>query len=65
MDMLGLYCIFVLCEVVWVGFNDLEVLKVCIFGCESFEKILDIEMIVVVMLKIGLVKVKFKGLVMF
>lgn len=58
-------CIEVLCEIVWVVFNDLDVLKVLIFGCEELIKYLDIELEVKVKLKVGLVKVIFGGKVMF
>lgn len=57
-------CIVVLCDVVYVVLNDLEVLWQCIFGCEELIQYLFIELEVKVVLKIGLVKVKFVGEVM-
>jgi len=48
-------------EVVWVKLNDPEVLKACIPGCESLEKLSDTEFQAVAVVKIGPVKAKFKG----
>jgi uncharacterized protein len=48
-------------EVVWVKLNDPEVLKACIPGCESLEKLSDTEFQAVAVTKIGPVKAKFKG----
>src|SRR5215467_10475844 len=48
-------------EVVWEKLNDPEVLKVCIPGCESLEKLSDTEFQAVAVTKIGPVKAKFKG----
>lgn len=48
-------------EVVWAKLNDPEVLKVCIPGCESLEKLSDTEFQAVAVTKIGPVKAKFKG----
>jgi uncharacterized protein len=48
-------------EVVWDKLNDPEVLKVCIPGCESLEKLSDTEFQAVAVTKIGPVKAKFKG----
>lgn len=52
-------------EVVWAGLNDIEVLKACIPGCESIEKLSDTEMEAKVTLKIGPVKASFSGRVTF
>ena len=46
---------------VWRGLNDPEVLKACISGCESIEKLTDTEYTVVTTAAIGPVKAKFKG----
>ena len=46
---------------VWRGLNDPEVLKSCISGCESIEKLTDTEYRVVTTTAIGPVKAKFKG----
>jgi uncharacterized protein len=48
-------------EVVWAKLNDPEVLKVCIPGCESFERLSDSEFRAVATTKIGPVKARFKG----
>jgi carbon monoxide dehydrogenase subunit G len=48
-------------EVVWAKLNDAEVLKACIPGCESLEKLSDTEFQAVAVTKIGPVKAKFKG----
>jgi carbon monoxide dehydrogenase subunit G len=46
---------------VWRGLNDPEVLKACISGCESIEKLTDTEYAVVTTAAIGPVKAKFRG----
>ena len=46
---------------VWRGLNDPEVLKSCISGCESIEKLSDTEFAVVTTTAIGPVKAKFRG----
>jgi carbon monoxide dehydrogenase subunit G len=46
---------------VWRGLNDPEVLKVCISGCESIEKLGDTEYRVMTTASIGPVRAKFKG----
>ena len=46
---------------VWRGLNDPEVLKACISGCESIEKVTDVEYAVVTTAAIGPVKAKFRG----
>jgi carbon monoxide dehydrogenase subunit G len=48
-------------EVVWAKLNDPAVLKACIPGCESLEKLSDTEFQAVAVTKIGPVKAKFKG----
>jgi carbon monoxide dehydrogenase subunit G len=52
-------------DVVWAKLNDPEVLKVCIPGCESLEKISDNEFQAVATNKVGPVKARFKGKVRF
>jgi len=49
--------------VVWIALNDPEILRQCIPGCESLEKLSDTEMQAKVTLKIGPVKATFKGTV--
>ena len=48
-------------EAVWAKLNDPEVLKACIPGCESLDKLSDTEFQAVAVTKIGPVKAKFKG----
>lgn len=48
-------------EVVWDKLNDPEVLKACIPGCESLEKLSDNEFQAVATNRIGPVKATFKG----
>jgi len=63
MDMNGTETINASVEQVWKGLNDPEILKECIPGCESLEKLSDTEMTAVVVLKIGPVKARFEGAV--
>jgi carbon monoxide dehydrogenase subunit G len=46
---------------VWKALNDPDMLKRCIPGCESLEKISDTEFAAVVRLEVGPVKARFKG----
>ena len=46
---------------VWRGLNDPEVLKACISGCESIERLSDTEFTVVTTASIGPVKARFRG----
>jgi uncharacterized protein len=48
-------------EDVWAKLNDPEVLKVCIPGCESLDKLSESEFQAVATNKIGPVKARFKG----
>jgi carbon monoxide dehydrogenase subunit G len=48
-------------ETVWAKLNDPEVLKACIPGCESLEKVSDNEFQAVAVNKVGPVKARFKG----
>ena len=48
-------------EKVWAALNDVAVLKVCIPGCETLDKISDTEFQAVAMNKIGPVSARFKG----
>ena len=45
----------------WAALNDPEVLKDCIPGCESVERVADNEYDVVLTVKVGPVSAKFKG----
>jgi hypothetical protein len=46
---------------VWRGLNDPEVLKACIAGCESIERVSDAEYRVALTASVGPVKAKFNG----
>ena len=48
-------------QTVWEKLNDPLVLKACIPGCESLDKLSDTEFQAVAVTKIGPVKAKFKG----
>jgi len=52
-------------DVVWAALNDIEVLKACIPGCESIERVGENELEAKVTLKIGPVKASFGGRVTF
>ena len=61
MEMTGEQFIPALQAEVWRGLNDPEVLKACISGCESVEKLADTEYAVVTTVAIGPVKARFRG----
>jgi hypothetical protein len=61
MEMTGEQLIPVPQAEVWRGLNDPEVLKACIAGCESIEKVSDNEYKVVIVAAVGPVKAKFSG----
>jgi uncharacterized protein len=61
MDLTGEYRIEAPREAVWRGLNDPDVLKPCIPGCESVEKVSDTEFTAKVALSIGPVKARFTG----
>ena len=46
---------------VWAKLNDTEVLKACIPGCETLEKLSETEFQAVATNKVGPVKARFKG----
>ncbi|OYV64190.1 MAG: carbon monoxide dehydrogenase, partial [Acidiphilium sp. 21-66-27] len=48
-------------EAVWEALNDPDVLKACIQGCESIEKLSDTEMTATVAAKIGPISARFNG----
>src|SRR4051795_701164 len=45
----------------WVALNDPAVLKACVAGCESLDKVADDAFVAVVAMKIGPVSARFKG----
>lgn len=61
MDMAGEYRIPAARATVWRGLNDPEILKQCIPGCESIEKLSDTAFTARVALAVGPVKAKFTG----
>ncbi|MGO8844842.1 MAG: SRPBCC family protein [Methylocella sp.] len=63
MDMKGTQRIEAPREKVYVALNDPEVLKQCIPGCETIERLSDTEMRAVVTLRVGPVKASFTGMV--
>src|SRR5208337_1489742 len=63
MDMNGTQRIESPREKVYVALNDPEVLKQCIPGCETIERLSDTEMRAVVTLRVGPVKASFTGMV--
>jgi carbon monoxide dehydrogenase subunit G len=64
MDMTGEERIEAGRETVWAALNDPEVLRQCIPGCESLEKLSETEMTAKVRLKVGPVSATFAGKVM-
>ncbi|MCU0838944.1 MAG: carbon monoxide dehydrogenase subunit G [Rhodospirillales bacterium] len=52
-------------DVVWQALNDPAILKQCVPGCEVLERISDDEMIAEVVAKVGPVKARFKGKIIF
>src|SRR5262249_11507635 len=61
MEMTGEQLIPVSQDKVWRGLNDPQVLKACIAGCESIEKVSDNEYKVTIVAAVGPVKAKFAG----
>jgi len=61
MEMTGEQLIPVSQDKVWRGLNDPAVLKACIAGCESIEKVSDNEFKVTIVAAVGPVKAKFAG----
>jgi uncharacterized protein len=48
-------------EVVWAKLNDADVLRACIPGCQSLEKVSDTEFVASAKVKVGPVGATFKG----
>lgn len=46
---------------VWTALNDPEVLRACIPGCETLERVSDTEFVATVTTKIGPIKARFSG----
>ena len=61
MEMSGEYMIVAPRERIYDALNDPDVLRQCIPGCESIEKLSDNEMEATVVAKVGPVRAKFKG----
>ncbi len=64
MEVTGEYRIAASRERVWEALNDPEVLRQCIPGCEEIDKLSDTEFTAKATLKVGPVKVTFKGKVL-
>jgi uncharacterized protein len=61
MDMTGEERIAARREAVWKALNDVDILRQCIPGCESLEKVSDTDMAAKVKLQIGPVRAAFTG----
>src|SRR5947209_136571 len=61
MELSGARTISASVEETWAALNDPEVLKACVAGCESLEKVADDAFVAVVAMKIGPVSARFKG----
>ncbi|MBB3235662.1 CoxG family protein [Phyllobacterium endophyticum] len=61
MDLTGEERIAASRDTVWRALNDPEILRACIPGCESLEKISDTELEATVGVKMGPVKARFTG----
>lgn len=61
MDMTGTETIAAPRVRVWEALNDAEVLRACIPGCETLEKLSDTEMKATVTLRVGPIKATFRG----
>lgn len=48
-------------EAVWAALNNADVLKACIPGCETLEKVSETEFVSLVVAKVGPIKAKFSG----
>jgi uncharacterized protein len=61
MELIGQQHIAAPIDVTWVALNDSGILKDCIAGCESIERISDHEYAIAMSVRIGPVNAKFKG----
>jgi carbon monoxide dehydrogenase subunit G len=61
MEITGEYRIPAPRQAVWEGLNDPEILRQCIPGCESLDKVSDTEFAGSIVAKVGPVKAKFQG----
>ena len=59
MDMQGEYRICAERKTVWDALNEAEVLKACLVGCESFDRISDTDFKAKMTTKVGPIKTKF------
>jgi carbon monoxide dehydrogenase subunit G len=64
MDMSGERLIEASKDRVWAALNDPDILKACIPGCESIEKISDTELKAVAAVKLGPISARFNGKVL-
>lgn len=63
MEMSGQQLIPAAKEAVWAALNDVDVLRVCIPGCQELTKTSETEMSAVAVMKVGPVKARFQGAV--
>ena len=61
LNMTGEYALPLARKEVWKALNDPDMLRRCIPGCESLEKLSDTEFLAVARLEVGPVKARFKG----
>ena len=61
MEMTGSQLIPMPQEVVWAGLNDAEILKACLQGCESLQRVSDTEYRAVIVVALRPTKSKFTG----
>lgn len=48
-------------EATWVALNDAEILKACIAGCRSFDRVADSEYLATIAMRLGPVNASFNG----
>src|SRR6185369_16869318 len=61
MELIGERTIPASIDATWAALNDPEILKACIAGCETLERVGDDGFVAVVAMKIGPVSARFKG----
>jgi len=52
-------------DLVWAALNDPEIIRTCIPGCESLDRLPGGDLAATVVLKVGPIKASFKGMVRF
>ncbi len=61
MEIIGEQLISAKKSAVWGGLNEPGMLKACISGCESLEKLSDTEFVIVTVSEVGPVRARFRG----